>query len=170
MQLAPHARSRLWSLCRFAGAIGSSLVAACSVWAEEALSDKASEIGGEGGGGGAECGEVCQGLACCEGACVDLASDGESCGECGNGCGAGQLCCEGVCRGGFGEPCCSDADCHGKRICSGNRCIPPCKPGKTACDGECVSLWSDPDHCGECGNECPGKAKCKGGQCRHTDD
>ena len=51
----------------------------------------------------------------------------------------------------------------------------PCDPGKTRCvtlwqpEGVCVDLDTDPNHCGECGNQCEGmpvkQEACVDGQC-----
>jgi len=40
----------------------------------------------------------------------------------------------------------------------------PCPRGASDCNGHCVSLDSDPDNCGECGNDC-GEQSCAGGKC-----
>jgi hypothetical protein len=37
-------------------------------------------------------------------------------------------------------------------ICVGQSCL--CRPGLTECDGECVDLHSDGDHCGRCTTSC----------------
>ena len=58
---------------------------------------------------------------------VDVWSDAQNCGTCGNACAAGQRCIEGQCG---------------------------CPPGKTDCDGICVDLQSDNGNCGTCGNYC----------------
>ena len=40
-----------------------------------------------------------------------------------------------------------------------------CPPGLTDCGGTCVSLASDPDHCGSCGHECSPEEFCADGTC-----
>jgi hypothetical protein len=40
-----------------------------------------------------------------------------------------------------------------------------CGAGQTACDGVCVDLAVDPDHCGECGRACADGQSCADGAC-----
>ncbi|MEZ4392777.1 MAG: MXAN_6577-like cysteine-rich protein [Polyangiales bacterium] len=40
-----------------------------------------------------------------------------------------------------------------------------CAAGETACEGRCVSLEADRNHCGACGNACPGAQVCAEGRC-----
>ncbi len=40
-----------------------------------------------------------------------------------------------------------------------------CSGGTVPCDGECVDLDTDQEHCGECGVSCSGPAVCTGGEC-----
>jgi len=42
---------------------------------------------------------------------------------------------------------------------------PVCASGLVQCDGRCVDLQSDPAHCGDCGNVCPGGLVCSLGAC-----
>jgi hypothetical protein len=42
---------------------------------------------------------------------------------------------------------------------------PSCSVGLTACAGECVTLASDPDHCGACDDVCARGAICSSGKC-----
>ncbi len=41
-----------------------------------------------------------------------------------------------------------------------------CKVGSTKCGGKCVSVQSDPRHCGTCGRACAAGESCASGQCR----
>jgi hypothetical protein len=41
--------------------------------------------------------------------------------------------------------------------------------GMSECDGECVDLETDSDHCGRCGNACPTGTACAGGVCSCED-
>jgi hypothetical protein len=96
---------------------------------------------------GAECGVLtCQclpGLTSCGGQCVDLETAHDHCGACGTACGTYEICINGSCR-----PC-----PIGNELC-GDVC---CPPYRTCCDGTCVDdLFANPDHCGACGNRCPG--------------
>lgn len=76
---------------------------------------------------------------------VQLASDKNHCGGCGRACSANQ-------------------------VCNRGSCADSCSPGLTACDGSCVDLASNTDHCQRCGNACPlpsnGTATCEAGVCR----
>ncbi|NIS35267.1 MAG: hypothetical protein GWO04_37355, partial [Actinobacteria bacterium] len=38
-----------------------------------------------------------------------------------------------------------------------------CPPGTADCDGDCVSLETDEDHCGACGSVCGGGGLCREG-------
>jgi hypothetical protein len=83
------------------------------------------------------------GESCCSGQCVDLQSSRDNCSACGVSCAADEICFEGACL-----PC-----PVGNQVC-GEIC---CAPFLNCCGGACVSdLTSNPDHCGECGNRCPG--------------
>jgi hypothetical protein len=90
------------------------------------------------------CGVVCaKGETCCGGACVDAGSDADHCGGCNAACAEGQGCCGGVCT-----DLDDDANC--------GACGARCGAGETCCGGACVDAGSDADHCGGCGNRCPG--------------
>lgn len=45
-------------------------------------------------------------------------------------------------------------------------CVPPCGGLQTNCNGECVKLQSDVNHCGMCGMPCGQGQLCVMGQCR----
>jgi hypothetical protein len=64
------------------------------------------------------CGNTCSaGRTCCSGACKDLASDTSNCGTCGTKCGSNtNRCTAGQCR------CASDAPCTGLNKCCSNGC------------------------------------------------
>jgi hypothetical protein len=51
--------------------------------------------------------------------------------------------------------------------CAKNKgdCVPECTSGLVCCDGFCVNLQSDPDHCGSCENACQPGARCLAGSC-----
>ena len=119
------------------------------------------------------------------GICADLDDDEAHCGECGNSCGANEVCDGGscVCDSGYeecGDQCvdvdssydecngvCVDTDadhdhcggcdqgCEGIEVCDDGTCEENCPSGQTACDGACVDTDTDDDHCGSCDNDCP---------------
>ncbi|MEI8256999.1 MAG: hypothetical protein WCJ30_15100, partial [Deltaproteobacteria bacterium] len=60
------------------------------------------------------------GLRACAGSCVNVTTDVDNCGTCGNGCIAGDLCTAGACGA-----------------------ANPCPTGQSSCSGACVSLDAD---------------------------
>jgi hypothetical protein len=85
---------------------------------------------GDGDGSPDLAGECYGGMVLCGGTCVDIRSDHENCGACGNAC----------------EP---------AVVCSGGECILECPGGMVNCSGSCVDLSSDENNCGACGAACP---------------
>ncbi len=78
-----------------------------------------------------------------------------------------------------GGECDKDDDCkaRGECVCLEGRCVPAepggscalpddCGLGETNCDGDCVDLDTDPEHCGACYTECDPGEDCAGGDCR----
>jgi hypothetical protein len=137
------------------------------------------------------CVPICpEGTVACSGRCVDLSSDGEHCGSCGNSCGP-----EGLCQGGSCVPCpegeaacgaaCADLSsdpshcgacghaCTTDRpnavpVCLQGLCGEACAPGADLCPAGCVDLSSDPANCGACGVRCDapvGGGRCENGRC-----
>ncbi|MBR4985867.1 MAG: hypothetical protein IKY83_09020 [Proteobacteria bacterium] len=94
----------------------------------------------------------CKGLDLCGTSCVDLTSDVNNCGICGNKCGSEQSCIS--------------------RICTDNNpSEPKCTGDLTECGDQCVDLTSDADNCGTCGNKCPSDHTCTNSTCvKKTDD
>ena len=101
-------------------------------------------------GGCDESTEVCDagvctcrpGLSRCGEGCLDLASDPEHCGGCGQACGGDQRCLEGACT------------------------QAACPADYTDCDGACVRTDGHPLHCGGCDKPCEDGEVCAGGTCR----
>ena len=116
---------------------------------------------------------------CCGAICVNTRTSNAHCGRCGNFCGKGRYCSNGLCcptgtvnRRGI---CClfTEQNCGGQcknlntdrnncgfcgkvcldnQYCSSGKC---CVTGFTNCGGSCVNLRSNPNHCGQCGRRCP---------------
>jgi hypothetical protein len=74
----------------------------------------------------------------CDDECVDLQSQRENCGQCGNACAMGQECKSGTCR---------------------------CKDDQSLCGLGCIPILSDVANCGGCGNVCLPPMKCNNGKC-----
>lgn len=81
--------------------------------------------------------------------CVDLATNTQNCGVCGNACGAGE-------------------------ICAAGECLLDCPRGQTSCpvygdagvQNRCVVLTTDPQNCGVCGLTCAASTpNCQSGVC-----
>lgn len=94
----------------------------------------------------------CPHLEFCDGECVDLRDDLDNCGGCGDACGDGETCTEGVCS----IACADDEEsCY-----------------KLADDGDdsfvCVNVETDVMNCGHCDNECLAGEVCTSGVCDAT--
>ena len=123
-------------------------------------------------------------------ACVDLQTDLEHCGACGEICESDLVavdCREGecvrancpigleycgavdLCRDLSSDPqhcgACGNACASG--MCSGGVCAPggECAAGQTDCGGICVDTCCNNNHCGACGNVCTGGETCFEGIC-----
>src|SRR5215207_7227811 len=127
----------------------------------------------------------------CAGACVDLQSDMNNCGACGEVCESGLVpveCRSGVCERAncpVGVEYCGAVDgcrdlssdpghcgaCQkpcANGVCSGGVCSPGgggCEEGQAECDGVCVDTCCNNSHCGKCGNSCPSGETCFEGIC-----
>ncbi|MFO0631053.1 MAG: MopE-related protein [Polyangiales bacterium] len=128
-----------------------------------------------------QCAYACQpGFANCDGnmlanGCeVNLRSDPNRCGSCGNACPTGNVCnngaCASVCTGVFCSGQCVDtatsmAHCGacgnacvpptgGTAVCMAGTCVGGCPAGTTRCGNLCVDLTRDPGNCGACGVTC----------------
>jgi hypothetical protein len=131
----------------------------------------------------------------CGGVCIDLQTDVNNCGACGNvcpeaqpgfdvGCAAGncffmreRACaeglssCNGVCVNRQTDPAncgvCGNV-CAAGEICFGGQCARDnrCAAGLTFCNGVCVDLLIDPANCGACGSACGILETCAGGVCQ----
>ena len=108
----------------------------------------------------------------CDGTCVYYLTDPLNCGACGNVCGGGTHCSEGVCVATCpaGTTLCGDTcvdllndpnNCGGcgnvcgdNQICTSGACVTCTSPNQTACDNECVNIHTDAENCGGCGVNC----------------
>jgi len=98
--------------------------------------------------------ECPEGLDDCSGTCVDLQTDNDHCGECGNGCDMDAVCTLGVCL-----PTCGDTICDGGEDCE--NCPSDCP---TAADEVCCSGVL---HSGDCcdDQDCNAPSTCVGWSC-----
>jgi hypothetical protein len=132
--------------------------------------------------------EGLEGMSCetCGGdACVDLQTDAQNCGSCGEVCPMGVPCSDGACQCPEGEELCGDLciDTTSDPLNCGG-CGEACDPGKvcfegicadtcgalTDCGGSCVDTSSDPDHCGVCNNACGSGNACVDSGCECPGD
>jgi len=120
----------------------------------------------------------------CEGACTDTMTNPLHCGECGNACGLGESCIDGVCdtvcdsgSTNCGGVCvdtdtssahCGECDsaCPAGEVCTGGTCEVVCGGSTdTLCGDACIDLTRNPLHCGVCDNACAAGEVCSGGTC-----
>jgi hypothetical protein len=109
----------------------------------------------------------------CAGGCVDLSTDPDNCGRCGNLCSQGDTCVNGSCQS--GGQCQGHGDCDFSQGCeycdqSTHTCKSTCKPNETCCpfrsnpNSHCVDLSNDSQNCGQCNHNCR-TSFCAQGQC-----
>jgi len=119
--------------------------------------------------------ETCGGTAC-----IDLRTDAQNCGSCGQACGGTAICIDGGCAcpgdlsscdSGCVDLASDPANCGscgtgcGDLFCLQGGCSADCG-ALTECGGACVALLSDSNHCGACGTACGPGASCFDGQCQ----
>jgi len=132
----------------------------------------------------------------CDGLCVNIETDPNHCGGCGVGCVPGESCSAGSCSlcgplNQCGEACvdlqsdpahCGGCGvrCHNWEACISGQCYaepvdpgPPqgCPSGLTLCDGFCIDIQRDDEHCGGCRVRCqPLLMECREGRCVVLED
>jgi hypothetical protein len=130
-------------------------------------------------------------LVDCNGVCVDLLTDMDNCGACGEICESGLVgvaCIGGECVrtscpaalplqcGETVDDCVDPAtdpnncgDCGvvcASGVCTNGTCVETgCTADQTVCDGVCVETCCDNNNCGACGNVCTGGLTCFEGKC-----
>ncbi|MBL8682345.1 MAG: hypothetical protein JNK05_24465 [Myxococcales bacterium] len=101
----------------------------------------------------AGCADSCpSGQMLCSGACVDLQTNANHCGMCGNACPAGP---------------------RSTPVCAAGRCQLQCEPSYANCDSNAsngceVNTSTDPNHCTMCGMRCPSGGANTVGVCART--
>ncbi len=113
-------------------------------------------------------GAECQaGFQLCDGRCVSLNSF-EHCGSCDNHCGS-FMCIDGQCssvpRQDAGADAAPAAPDGALPLDSG---LSGCSLGALQCDGQCVRIDTNNNHCGECGNRCRPNEYCVQGVCEEA--
>lgn len=122
---------------------------------------------------------------CGEVQCIDVQSDAQNCGTCGNQCPDGLPCQVGQCMCPDGHELCGDTcidteasvencggcgeACEANKVCFFGTCADTCG-ALTECDGGCVDSQSDPFNCGGCDNACDPGTMCEAGGCECPGD
>lgn len=103
--------------------------------------------------------------ACGATPCVDLLSDPNNCGSCGNLCGSGATCCAGTCANLQSSPgnCGACGTVCGSGVCNSGTCT-ACPSGDVVCGSACSNPQTDSANCGSCNHGC-GSGSCNAGQC-----
>ena len=116
-------------------------------------------------------------MAACGTDAVDIAGSGASDGVGGGDGGGTSTTATGgeSAGGGFVDPC-ENVDCDPGEICHQGMCVQGCSPsepcadGLSCCNGACIDVASDLEHCGQCDNACPQPqnvaASCEMGVCQ----
>lgn len=116
------------------------------------------------------------GYTMCGGSCVNLLKDSSNCGACGEVCPPETPDCCGIT---LLDTFCTNFQtstlscgscwnwCEEGESCIDGRCV--CPRGSVYCNGVCRDLQNDPEHCGECNNECPlqGQSSASWVTCEH---
>lgn len=176
---------KLWNVTAQARIWGSWLIVLAVLIGGGACTGKiggtANELGAVGSSGGSSQLACQPGLTSCNGACVDLQSESNNCGSCGNACASGALCANGACSTSCaasfdkcGDSCvnlstdaahCGSCEkaCDAGVPCYGGVC--GCPEGVLFCQGQCFDPVSDAAHCGDCNVACKVGEACVEGKC-----
>ncbi len=177
MSSMPWTRVSLFAIG--AAALVGSAFTACT----DAENPTVQTVSGGGGAGGNSSG-VCPGGKLCGDVCTNAEFDPKNCGECGQVCGAGELCSAGMCGveclGGStkcGDACVTtendpkncgacDKPCDAGLVCVKGGCALTCADGGgKECNGVCVDPKQDAKHCGDCNSPCNAGLVCIDGNC-----
>lgn len=116
------------------------------------------------------CGNVCRvsnGTAACVNSACTVASCATGFGDCdmsaSNGCETNLSSTPTSC-GACGRTC--TAPGGGSVTCVNGACVGACPNSGAVCNGVCVTLDANVEHCGACNNRCPSGQSCIGGACR----
>lgn len=121
-------------------------------------------------------GQGCCGTAGSE-TCIDIFSDLNNCGACGNICNEGESCVGGNCT--CGDTVASDGVACDGGICCSDECVTdstdplcicpgegaPCQSGERCCNDACLSITDDASNCGGCGTTCVDVQICENSVC-----
>lgn len=69
------------------------------------------------------------------------------------------------CRDNYDNDCDGRADCDDPDCANDPDCTDPCAAGQWRCEGECVDIRTDEQHCGACANVCAAGEFCSAGLC-----
>jgi hypothetical protein len=86
----------------------------------------------------------------CNAICTNVMFDSNNCGNCGNVCGAGTSCNNGMCQSG------------GATDMGGGGCMSP----NLLCNAVCINPQFDNNNCGGCNNKCNAGQTCNNGMCQ----
>ncbi|MCK6513039.1 hypothetical protein L6R29_24175 [Myxococcota bacterium] len=107
----------------------------------------------------------------CGSICVDLQTNNDHCGACGQKCGIGTGCKAGSCKPVVPPPCASNADCAAGQVCSNGQCQPhitPCASDADCAAGQVCQNGQCQPHTTPCTSNanCAAGQVCQNGQCK----
>ncbi|MCL4390190.1 MAG: hypothetical protein M1484_02070 [Patescibacteria group bacterium] len=122
------------------------------------------------------------GQTLCGSTCMNLQTDNNNCGSCGNACTSNQTCTNGSCQI---TTTVTHLECGNNATCvavagvgnnlngcttAGQSCTTTqsCSSGQTLCGSSCVNLQTDTNNCGSCSNVCSSSQTCVSGSCTNS--